>query len=253
MRRLGDWRRDGGAKRRVSAVDARWRAVPTRLPFVSCPRLGLTHALLALGLGLVLLAPFLRVRTIAWTGSVRLASSTCSEVEAIVLGRPLYLLPERKLRDIVDVSLEIVRRPPATLELRLEPRDSVALLEDGRAVLADGRLSRQPLPAGEQGLLRLEGVEAAERLPPQACAFLDAARRHQGQLRLVRARLEGEEWQVWLSGGSRVRLWAVDPVAQLQKLRVFEQGLRNAEMPPEIDLRFGAQVVTRENGRAIGG
>jgi hypothetical protein len=205
-----------------------------------------------LGLATTLLSPPLRVRTVVWTGGSPLPPELCQRAETLVLGKPLFVLPRKQLHDLVEVDLEVELRPPSTLELRSEAPGALAVLGAGGLVAADGRIvAGEPRP----GLVRLEGVDAGAgaHVEPPVQEFLTVLRRElgSGPLAPLRARHEGDEWELWLGSGSRVRLLAADVDAQLRKLRIFEQGLRDESLPARIDLRFEGQVVGRvaEGGR----
>jgi hypothetical protein len=199
-------------------------------------RLAAGSGFVTLLIAATLLSPPLRVRTVVWTGG-SIPERVCRRVEARALGKPLFVLPEKQLRRLVETDVEVVRRPPSTLELRLQTPAGLAVLPAGHLVRGDGRVT-----AGDPttGLVRLEGIEVAvgDRVEPRVRAFLQALRRElgAGPLSPLRARAQGDEWQLWLAGD-------VEP--QLRKLRVFEQGLRHESLPAEIDLRFAGQVVGR--------
>ena len=209
-------------------------------------RLALGSGLVTLLIATTLLSPALRVRTVVWTGGAPIPAGVCRRVEARALGQPLFVLPEKQLRRLIEADVEVVRRPPSTLELRSQTPTALAVLPAGHLVRGDGRVT-----AGDPttGLVRLEGIEIAvgDRVAPPVREFLQALRRElgAGPLSPRRALAQGDEWELWLAGGNRVRLLATDVEAQLRKLRVFEQGLRHESLPALIDLRFAEQVVGR--------
>ena len=90
------------------------------------------------------MSPLLRVRAVSWTGPIRLTEAAYTPFETAVLGQPLLLLSEARVRRLLSIDNHVLethlhRHLPATLEVRLEPRRSLARLADGDAVDAHGR------------------------------------------------------------------------------------------------------------------
>jgi cell division septal protein FtsQ len=208
---------------------------------------------------LLALSPWLRVRTVTWTGPLHLTAERYLALESAALGRPLLLLSPRGLRQALGLDarttrISIDRHLPHTLEVRLTPRRAVAKLDAATPVDARGRL----LPADHagDGLPLLVGFEAdGKRLAPEARRLLAVL--HEGlesaSLRPAEVRWQGDEVDLLLAdSGCRVRLDAMQADVQLAKLRVFAATLGDATLPAVIDLRFAGQVVAREGGVSRG-
>jgi cell division septal protein FtsQ len=207
---------------------------------------------------LAAMSPLLRVRAVSWTGPIRLPESEYAALETAVLGRPLLLLSERQTQALVAIDNHVLRTRlrrhlPGTLEVRLEPRRSLARLADGAAVDAAGRrLDAAHAVAGLPLLVGFEWNSKGDRLTPEARALLDHIRMLCELPTLapseVRLEPEGEMQLVLADSGTRVRLDAARADTQLRKLRVYEEGLGSDPLPAAIDLRFANQIVVRDGG-----
>ncbi|MFQ5601365.1 MAG: cell division protein FtsQ/DivIB [Candidatus Krumholzibacteriia bacterium] len=215
-----------------------------------------------LALGVLLVSPWLRVRTVVWTGSLQIPDHSCRDFEAASLGQPLFLLPERTLRtrldlDPVCVRVALRRHLPQTLEICVEPRHAVARTVQGAVLDERGRVLDQPHASA--GLPILHGFALGargDRLDRDGCRLLSALCGGGGAGGLVptAVRRTGAEVELTLAAsGTRVRLLAGRLEEQLEKLRVFEKGLGSAALPPYVDLRFRNQVVVRTDRREGGG
>lgn len=215
-----------------------------------------TAGVLVLLAGLAL-SPLMRVRAVAWTGSVPVPIERCLRLENAALGQPLLLLSEAGLRrhlelDGAPVRLRLRRHLPGLLEVCLEPRRAVARLGARAAVDRRGRvLGPEQLV---DGLTRLEGFEldpSGQRLDRRGRALLKRlhALHRDPLLRPERVVLDGDEVQLVLAdSGTRVRLDATRVESQLLKLRILGNTLGDEPSPESIDLRFQGQVVVRPGG-----
>jgi cell division septal protein FtsQ len=206
---------------------------------------------------LLVFSPWLRIRTVSWTGPLRLGEPNYRTLETASLGRPLFLVSENALGrslglDPHTVRFALHRHLPATLEVSLTPRRAIAVLDEGTPVDGGGRrlASEHALP----GLPRLIGFELepnGKRLQSRGRTVLAAFARLLDLPTLTPSEIRLEQAEIDLvlaDTGTRVRL---DPAALapgLTKLRVFEQSLGQDPMPACIDLRFQDQVVVREKG-----
>lgn len=251
---------------RLPQVWRRARAAPhdrgsTPPPFVGVYSAGVTGAFVVL-LGLMSLSPWLRVERVVWTGPVRLAEERYLRFEAASLGNPLLLLSEPQLRatlagETKDLRIRLRRHLPATLEVRLEPRQARVQVADGLALDARGRVVESPALAG---LPRLRGfaIQAnGKALEAGAARLYRELRPLLEQPSLVPESIELRDDEVLLvlaETGSQVRMDAARAAQQIQKLRVFERSLGEDRFPETIDLRFQDQVVVRAKGgrRGIG-
>jgi cell division septal protein FtsQ len=203
------------------------------------------------------LSPWMRVHTVAWTGTVRVPPARCTQLEGAALGQPLLLLSEAGLRRALQmgdapVRLRLRRHLPHTLEVHVEPRRAVARL--GRRAVVDRRgrvLGPEHLV---DGLTQLEGFDLepdGERLDARGRALLERVRDLLDEPLLVpeRVRQDGDELELVLAdSGTRVRLDATRVESQLLKLRILEGSLGSEPMPESIDLRFQGLVVVRPGG-----
>jgi cell division protein FtsQ len=213
----------------------------------------------ALLIVLVLLAfsPLLRIRTVSWTGPLRLSEASYRALEEASLGRPLFLVSERALGRTLGLDnraarLELRRHLPATLEVNLMPRKAIALLDDETPIDAGGRrLAAQHALPGLPHLVGFELDPSGKRLQPHGRELLATLHRLLDVPALCPSeiRLEERELDLVLADtGTRVRL---DPAAlepQILKLRVFEESLGSDPLPGSVDLRFQDQIVVREKG-----
>jgi cell division septal protein FtsQ len=203
------------------------------------------------------MSPWLCVRTVSWTGPLRLSEARYAAVEAACLGRPLLLLSEREMhrrlgldRRTVRVCLD--RHLPSTLEVRVEPRRAVAKLDDHTAIDGDGRVLGAEHVA--DGLPRLVGFELdvkGKRLDPRSARVMEEIQQLCPVPTLAPAeiRIDGDDLQLVLAeSGTRVQLDASRAATQLRKLRIYEESLGSDAMPAAIDLRFQNQVVVRDGG-----
>jgi hypothetical protein len=208
---------------------------------------------------LVLLSPLLRVRTVVWTGSVPVPDGRYRAVEAASLGRPLALLPERFLHQLLGVDpasvrVALKRHPPGTLEVCMLPRHAVARSEDGVPFDARGRRldSRHATP-GLPVVVGFQHSEASACIREEDAALVAsvlAALALPG-LAPTRIELQGAELLMTLRGTTRVRAHATRLEMELRKLALFEHSLGTAEMPPSIDLRYRDQVVVRPSAEEV--
>ena len=95
----------------------------------------LTTVLLAI-VTLFFFSPLVQVRTVVWTGRVTLDDQRYTDFESRTLGRSLFLLSEKRLSTLLAEDPEVFafefrRHPPHTLEICIQPRDSVARLASG--------------------------------------------------------------------------------------------------------------------------
>jgi len=227
-----------------------WRAPLVRLAAMS----GVAVAVLAAAS----MSPLCRIRQVTWTG-LESPDADCAVFESAVLGRSLFFLPEVALRqrmglDKLPVELRLHRHFPATLEVKLEPRCAVAQIDGGVAVDAGGRalgdahrlaglpvLEGFALGAGGKRLARADRDILRTLLPLFRLPTLAPSRVRRGD--------SGELDLTLADSGARVRLDAESADSELLKLRVFEESLGSEPMPRDIDLRFEAQVVVRDEGR----
>jgi cell division septal protein FtsQ len=204
------------------------------------------------------MSPLLRIRAVSWTGPIRLGESAYTPFETAVLGQPLLLLSEARVRRLLSLDNHVLeaqlhRHLPATLEVRLEPRRSLARLADGAAVDAKGR--RLDPAHALPGLPLLVGFEwnaKGDRLTPAGLSLLRTVRPLCELPTLapseVRLEEDGDLQLVLADSGTRVRLDAARANLQLRKLRVYEEGLGSDPLPGSIDLRFANQIVVRDGG-----
>jgi len=224
--------------------------------------IGLASACLVAAAAGAALSPWLRVRSVSWTGTVPPPHAARARVEAALAGRPLLLVPEPRLRAGLApggvLRLDVRRRLPGTLELRLEPRRAFGVLDDGTIVDGGGAmLAKHP---SIQGLVRLDGFALdgrRRRLAPEGRALLDAVRAALAEPALRPATIQwvpetGDVALVLGPSGTRVRCDADDLESQLLKLRILARSLDGEPLPAWIDLRFDDQVVVREEGRMHG-
>lgn len=199
-----------------------------------------------------LLSPALSVHRVAWTGHVQVAARHCQAVEKASLGRPLYLLAERRLRALLEIDPEVAtvrfaRHWPGTLEVRVVPRRAAVVTENGVVLDRQGRvLERQhALP----GLTRIRGFALAEdgtHLDPDAARLLRRIQESLGRAGISISRLElrGDDLHLLLSSSdTRLLLSARALDAGLRKLALLRPVLAAATLPPRVDLRFRDQIV----------
>jgi cell division septal protein FtsQ len=212
--------------------------------------------------GLVVLfvfSPFVRVDTVAWTGHVTLEEARYKALESMTLGRSIWLLSEKRLATLIAEDPEVFRvefrrHPPHTLEVYIEPRDSVARLASGEVVDTQGRIVRG-VPCEDLPLLRgLETPPESRRVDAATATLLHALHEHlpTAAVRLQTIDAAADGWMLTLAEtGTRVRVGSRDVASQIEKLRVYEQSLTQGQMPPAIDLRWRGQIVLeRGPGRA---
>ena len=225
------------------------------MPRLQCP--ALVRAALGTGLAagaclVALLSPGFAVRSVAWTGNVQVAPSRCQALEAASLGRPLFLLPERRLRRLLDIDpetarVDFARRWPGELEVQVAPRRAVAITEKGTVLDRHGRAldPKHALP----GLTRIHGFALAEdgaRLEPDAARLLADLQRGIAGAGVTVSRVErrGDDLQLQLSSSdTRLLLSARSLDVGLRKLALLRPMLAAAELPPRVDLRFRDQIV----------
>jgi len=226
-----------------------------RLPRVQSPafvRAALGSALAALACLVALLSPALVVRQVAWTGVVQVAPARCQAVEKASRGRPLFLLPERRLRALLALEPEIAavrfaRHAPGTLEVRVTPRRAAAVTENGTVLDRHGRVldAKHALP----GVTRIRGFALADggtRLEPESARLLACVQRGLARAGIAVGRVErrGDDLQLQVSGSdSRLLLSARAVDAGLGKLALLRPVLSAPELPSRVDLRFRDQIV----------
>jgi cell division septal protein FtsQ len=202
-------------------------------------------------------SPLCRVRTVSWTGPLRLSEAQYRTVETASLGRPLLLVSERTLAQILGLNAKTARfrlrrHLPGTLEVNLAPRSAVAVLDEETPV--DGGGNRLAAEHALPGLPRLVGFDlepSGKRLQPRGRSVLAALHRWLDGPTLAPAEIRLDEREVDLvlaDTGTRVRLDPAELEPELLKLRVFEQSLGSDPLPASIDLRFQNQVIVREKG-----
>jgi len=206
-------------------------------------------------------SPFVRVRTVVWTGHVTLEENQYKALENSVLGRSIWLLSEKRLSlflaedpGVFEVSFR--RHVPHTLEICIEPRVAVARLASGEVVDPQGRIVRG---VAIEDLPLLQGIDAvpeSHRVDATTATLLAALHAHlpTGAVRLRTIERRGDDWLLTLAeSGTRVRMRTENVAAQIEKLRVYEQSLSQGEMPRAIDLRWRDQIVLeKEPGRGQG-
>ena len=240
----------GFAARITRQIDDAWRA-----PLVRMAASGGLVLTLAAALAL---SPWLRVRQVSWTGTLQLDDARCAAVEAQLLGRPLFLVPQAGIaaglgagKSQLDIGFH--RHIPGNLEVRVRPRHAIAQIAGGVAIDAEGRV----LPAEHclPGLPRLDGFvldDKGKRLDGAGRTLLAVLAPCFSVPTLspsaVRCGADGAVELVLADSGSHVRLDAARAETQLLKLRVFEASLGAEPLPGSIDLRFRDQVVVRDGG-----
>jgi cell division septal protein FtsQ len=206
-------------------------------------------------LAALLLSPWFRVGEVVWTGPLHVSDADCAALEALVLGQPLFLLPESALRAALPQSehlrLRVHRRPPRTLGFGVEARRGVARFGDGAVLGADGRLLDSVPPLA--GLPRLVGFPCSadgRGLEPEGRAVLravlDVLRDPALAPAVVTWDAATDRLELELAhGGERVLCDAGRAASQLLKLRILARSLGSEPLPASMDLRFADQVVVR--------
>jgi hypothetical protein len=205
-----------------------------------------------------LLSPSFTVRTVRWNGVVQPVQSRLQEVEAAVLGRPLMLLSQNELEDLLQVDsrklrLRFERHLPGTLEIVVMPRLAAWVVSDGRVFDAQGR----PLDSSHAvpGLKRVDGftlTDADGQPRPEEVrllrALLDLERQSGLWLQAVARR--GDDLVLTLSpSGQQVWLRVSQFELGLQKLRMLGRRHDGANLPSRVDLRFRNQIVLASTTR----
>lgn len=239
---------------RMFEFAARFTALPVRLAAVT--------GVVLLVLATAAIGPWLRVRAVVWTGAMQLREGDYARLESLLLGQPLFLLPERALAAALPradhVRLRLQRSFPTTLVLRLEPRRGVACLADGTVLDGDGRvLDRAPALAGMPRLIGFTPTADGRGLEPEGREVLGAV------LDLLQDPALAPAVVTWDAGADRLELELANAgeqvlcdagraAPQLLKLRILAHSLDPEPLPARIDLRFADQVVVRSKGGGDG-
>jgi hypothetical protein len=186
-----------------------------------------------------------------WTGSIPVEAGRYHAVERASLGRPLALLPERLLLELLGVDptsvrVALKRHAPATLEVCLLPRHALARTAEGVAFDAAGRkLAARHTSFGLPLALGFAPSEDGRAVRAADAALIARVLSELGTPALAPARIEreGSELLLTLARGVQVRVHAQRLERELRKLVLFEHSLGTAELPPHIDLRYRDQIV----------
>jgi len=225
-------------------------------------RLAVATGLLLLGLATVVLGPWLRVRSVMWTGALQLREGDYARLESMLLGQPLFLLPERALTAALPqsdhVRLRLRRTLPGALTLRLEPRRGVACLSDGTVLDDRGRvLERVPALPGMPRLVGFTCTSDGRGLEPEGRAVLrsvmDVLQDPALAPAVVTWDAAADRLELQLANaGERVLCDAGRAASQLLKLRILTRSLEAEPLPAWMDLRFTDQIVVRKKGGGHG-
>ncbi len=224
----------------------------TRVQVAPLVRAAFGSGIAASAVLLLSLSPALTVQHVAWTGNVRPGKAGCAAIEKASLGEPLFLLPESRLRALLqfhpdEVRVEFVRHWPGSLEIQVLPRRAAFVNESGTAFDAEGRIleARHAL----RGLTRIQGfalVEDGSRLESADAKLLRQLRDGLKQSAFAITRIERRGDDVVLHTDppmTKIVFSGADLAAGLRKLEMLDATLLPAAPPARIDLRFRDQIV----------
>ncbi len=248
------------SSRRVPHAGRILESIPrlTALPV----RLAAASGALLLVLATLAIGPWLRVRSVVWTGALQLREADYARLESMLLGQPLFLLPERGLTAALPqsdhVRLRLRRDLPGRLTLRLEPRQGVACLSDGTVLDEQGRvLLRAPALPGMPRLVGFACTADGRGLEPEGRAVLRSVMDVLQDPALAPAVVTWDAGADHLelqlaNAGERVFCDAGRAASQLLKLRILTRSLETEPLPAWMDLRFADQIVVRTKGGGNG-
>ena len=137
------------------------------------------------------------------------------------------------------------RHPPHTLEVCIQPRDSVARLASGAVLDPQGRVV-VGIPLQDLPLLTGIAPPVEGRVDELTAHLLQALHQHlpTAAVRLSKIERQEDGWMLTLAEtGTYVRVGERGLAAQIEKLRVYEQSLAQGEMPAALDLRWRDQII----------